>query len=448
MAMLRCSGFLLAWCAVFAFGGISSEVVLQAADPIFEKPVRLTADGKIIDTGPDWGHSSPCIEDLDGDGLNDLLLGDFSGKFQIYRNIGDVGHPSYHRDGFLQAGGKDAQVHIYCCVGGQPRFLDLNGDGLQDFISNSYDPGYCYYFQGLPDHRFEAPKELLDRSGVPVRSSPRQQQDIQSFGSFYTPVDWDADGDLDMLIGCFGGELKLRLNEGNSRKQEFSVENRPVLAGAEPMQVKHHFCPVIADWDSDGAWDILAGCDDGSVTWFRNVGAAGNPQFEPGTVLVPAHAGNGYDLLRWNESDTVPGIRSQIEVVDYNRDGKLDLLLGDFCTAYEPKPDLTEHQKQQMEGLISQFQNLNKPFTERFQKLREDFQQRYPGDSIYSDEATEAWSKAYRELREGPEAKEMERKEAEFTAQMRPFLAATHGTGDHSYELALPHGYVWLFLRH
>jgi hypothetical protein len=39
----------------------------------------------------------------------------------------------------------------------------------------------------------------------------------------------------------------------------------------------------------------------------------------------------------WSDDDVVPGIRSQVEVTDYNGDGKLDLLVGDFYTAYDFK---------------------------------------------------------------------------------------------------------------
>ena len=61
------------------------------------------------------------------------------------------------------------------------------------------------------------------------------------------------------------------------------------------------------------------------------------------------------------------------------------------------------------------------------QALRDDFEKRYPGDAINSDEANAEWSKAYKELRESPEAKQMEEQEAKLVREIRPYLADTHG---------------------
>lgn len=435
---------LLSLCA-FCFYLIASDPTL--ADELFEKPVRLQAEGKIIDTGAAWGHSSPCIEDLDGDDLADLIVGDFSGTFQFYKNVGRSDAPVYMDIGKIQADGKDAKVNIYCCVGGQPRFVDLDGDGIRDFISSSYDPGTCFYFRGLPDHKFAAPIELKDKAGVPVRSSVKQKQNYQSFGSFYTPVDWDADGDFDLLIGCFDGHLKLRINEGDAKKYAFADENQTVDAGGKPLEVEKHCCPVIADWDQDGLWDILAGSDEGSVTWFRNTGSKTAPQFAEGVTLIPKHEGNGYNQVVWNEEAIVPGIRSQIDVVDYNQDGKLDLILGDFNTTYDFRDDLTKQEKQQVETLLSESEKLGKTYGDKMTALREDFKKRYPGDEIFSEKANKEWSEAYKAIKESPEAKAFEKYDADFAKQMRPFLASTRGKGDRSFDLAQSHGYVWLFLR-
>lgn len=422
-------------------------VPMAFADDVFELPTRLTSDGQVIDTGAAWGHSSPCVEDLDGDGLADLLLGDFGGKFHIYRNVGTAENPDFKAEGLLQAGGVDAEVRIYCCIGSQARFCDLNGDGFRDLVSNSYDPGHCYVFRGLADHRFASREVLKDKNDVPLRSAPVQKQDHQSFGSFFTPVDWDDDGDFDMLVGCFDGTLKLRINEGTAQEHSFASENVSIEIDGGPLKVKAHLCPVTADWDGDGLWDLIAGSDDGSVTWFRNVGSQSSPRFASGETLVKKNGGVGYNLVFWNDETIVPGIRSQIEVVDFNNDGKLDLLLGDFYTAFDLVGNLSDEQKSQVTKLTSSSNKAGEAFGKKMEALREDFIKRYPDDAIFSEEANEEWMQAYQELKESPEAKKMDEMEAEFAKKMRPFLADTRGEGDRVFDLAKSHGHVWLYLR-
>ena len=418
-----------------------------AGDQSLQSPVRLKADGKLIETGAAWGHSAPCVEDIDGDGLEDLIVGDFGGKFRFYKKLMKAGKASYEDRGLIQAGDEDASVRIYCCIGSQARFADLNGDGIRDMIANSYDPGHCYVFWGLRDHRFAAREELLDRAGVPIRSAPIQKQDYQSFGSFFEIVDWDDDGDNDILIGCFDGALKVRINEGTKKKPVFATTNLDVIADGEPLKVKAHFCPKVIDWDGDGLWDIIAGSDDGSVTFFRNAGSRKSPLFSTGEILVAPHDGHGYNRVIWDKSKIVPGIRSQVEVTEYNGDGKLDLLVGDFFTAYDFKTDLSKEKKQEIEDLIVDVESAVDTYRKKMDALREDFAKRYPGDEVFSDEADKAWQTEYKELSNSPEAKRADELDAKFSKSLRPFLATTRGDGDRSFDLAQSHGYVWLYLR-
>jgi hypothetical protein len=92
---------------------IPPDKPVRVETDLFHPPVRLTAADSVIDAGPSWGHASPWIVDVDGDGVNDLVVGDFSGLFRFYRNEGTNQKPRYAKAVNLQAGGVDAKVPIY-----------------------------------------------------------------------------------------------------------------------------------------------------------------------------------------------------------------------------------------------------------------------------------------------------------------------------------------------
>ncbi len=72
-------------------------------------PFRVEADGKPIDT--DTGHAAPFMVDFDGDGVRDLLVGQFSGgKLRIYRNLGSNAQPKFGAFAWFNAGGQEATV--------------------------------------------------------------------------------------------------------------------------------------------------------------------------------------------------------------------------------------------------------------------------------------------------------------------------------------------------
>lgn len=61
-------------------------------DSELSPPVRIEAAGKPIDT--EIGHAAPFVADFDGDGVHDLLVGQFGGgKLFIYRNAGTNAAP-------------------------------------------------------------------------------------------------------------------------------------------------------------------------------------------------------------------------------------------------------------------------------------------------------------------------------------------------------------------
>lgn len=86
VAVLAVSGFL--WAAPVEFLGMG--------------PV-LDASGKPIDVGT---YAAPLLVDWDGDGLEDLIVGQFEGgQIRFYPNSGAPGDPSFEEFQYLRDGG-------------------------------------------------------------------------------------------------------------------------------------------------------------------------------------------------------------------------------------------------------------------------------------------------------------------------------------------------------
>jgi hypothetical protein len=120
MKRFACGGLITCCCVLLAplaadelDGDIPANEPLRVEKDTFHPPARVVAAGQVIDSGASWGHSSPWVEDIDGDGVKDLVVGDFSGLFRFYRNEGTNQKPLYAKGTNVQAGGVDAKVPIY-----------------------------------------------------------------------------------------------------------------------------------------------------------------------------------------------------------------------------------------------------------------------------------------------------------------------------------------------
>jgi len=94
---------------------VSSLLVLFAAvafaQPLqFDAPVAIEANGSPINVGT-GGNASPFLVDWDGDGRQDLLLGQYSsGKVRFYANTDSNFNPVFGDFVYLQADGVDISV--------------------------------------------------------------------------------------------------------------------------------------------------------------------------------------------------------------------------------------------------------------------------------------------------------------------------------------------------
>ena len=85
-------------------------VAAFAQTPEFASPVAIEASGVAINVGY-GGNASPFVVDWNGDGKQDLLLGQFDGgKIRYYENIGENFAPVFGDFVYLQADGSDISL--------------------------------------------------------------------------------------------------------------------------------------------------------------------------------------------------------------------------------------------------------------------------------------------------------------------------------------------------
>ena len=81
-----------------------------AQTPVFDDPVTIDAGGVPINVGY-GGNASPFVVDWDGDGRQDLLLGQYNGgRVRFYQNVGTNFEPVFESFSYLQADGSDISV--------------------------------------------------------------------------------------------------------------------------------------------------------------------------------------------------------------------------------------------------------------------------------------------------------------------------------------------------
>ena len=269
--------------------------------------------------------------------------------------------------------------------------MDFTGDGVADILSGCYwsnDPdcpdgnaqaGYVYVLAGNEDGSFKEATPVLNSEEKPLTNVPLSKERLENYdtdsiewGNICTAqfaADYDGDGDLDLVVGEMGSKFYVHLNSAKSSSAAPIFADKPTALEVElPDQ---HSGPHLVDWDSDGDLDLLSGSSSGSVFLSLNEGSNSEPKWADFECLIKS-AGTWSQKAK-DDSDLIPGHGSRVCVTDFNRDGKLDLLLGDATSIENEIPGLTEEKAARLER---EYEEEMQPLQDQMQKFYEQYEKK------------------------------------------------------------------------
>lgn len=211
-------------------------------------------------------HCRVDLDDWNGDGLVDLVIGEQYGHIFWWQNVGTKSKPAFRFCRFVV----DHEGHpLDAGLGAAPKVVDWDADGRKDLLVGTHWNRLLYYRNvgSKTDRRF-AYMGVVEINGAPLEIpySPLERGNSEVFQHDYYPVpevaDWDRDGDLDLLLGGYvTGRIFLFENSGRSPTGLPKLTARgPIHADGRPLNVGH-WCasPCLADFDDDGDLDLMTG---------------------------------------------------------------------------------------------------------------------------------------------------------------------------------------------
>lgn len=304
--------------------------------------ITLFSNGATVDVGL---YAKPTVSDLDGDGLQEIIVGEENGTVLIYEQNASTGGNAYKMKAgttlFANPYGVTTTTVANAGSYARPSVGDIDNDGLIDIIVGSNN-GYL--------NRYE---QLASTSNTTAGFSPAATikladgVTILDAGDVSKPLitDYDGDGKLDMLVGNVAGNVQL-YTQTSVNALTFSFMRNLSTAGTaatvinmsgtgtNPSNSGGYAAPAVTDYDGDGLLDLFIGNGNGTVYRYEQGNSAVAPIITaPLPVVLSAFGGQATSAgnrLTWT---TAQELKSASFVVEASADGTAFTAVAELAAA-------------------------------------------------------------------------------------------------------------------
>jgi hypothetical protein len=225
--------------------------------------------------------------------------------------------------------GKSKLLYTRNFARSQLRFVDIDNDGDDDLFVGKSDGRIAFFVNegsfSVPLFKLETEDFVVIHEGLDEKNNPSLLKTVLDVGSNSAPefADIDNDGDFDLFVGSKDGHIFHYENRGNQLSPIF-FRKTPIYKG---LRFGGNSVPRFADVNGDRALDLLIGTRSGKVHLFFNSGMTDEAVFcmdfnvdDPPDIRCKYQP----ELL----TDIAPQIDAVPELVDWDQDNDLDLVVG------------------------------------------------------------------------------------------------------------------------